>query len=117
MAPSNKPLAHAGAPEPAYPALPQKALLYIQATTLLALTLFISSLVNWASDDLLKYSGFLVVALFSSGMKISVPGVPGTLSLSFLFVLFGVVDLTRPETVVLGAIMTLVGAYWNQAQR
>ena len=46
-----------------------------------------------------------------------VPGVTGTLSLTFLFVLFGIVDLTGPETILLGAVMTLVQCYWNQPKR
>ncbi len=72
---------------------------------------------NWKSPDLLKYGGYLAIAILSSGMRISVPGVTGSLSLTFLFVLFGVVDLTGPETVMLGAVMTLVQCYWNQPRR
>jgi diguanylate cyclase (GGDEF)-like protein/putative nucleotidyltransferase with HDIG domain len=103
--------------EPTYPALPKKALLYIQATALLGLTVLVLALAGWESPDLLKYGGFLAIGLFSSGMRISVPGVTGTLSLTFLFVLFGIVDLTGPETILLGAVMTLVQCYWNQPQR
>jgi diguanylate cyclase (GGDEF)-like protein/putative nucleotidyltransferase with HDIG domain len=103
--------------EPNYPALPQKALLYVQATAVLGFIVLGMALAGWESTDVLKYAGFLTIGLFSSGMRISVPGVTGTLSLTFLFVLFGIVDLTGPETIWLGAVMTVVQCYWNQPRR
>ena len=103
--------------EAQYPALPQNALMYIQATGLLGLIVLGLALANWESPDLLKFGGFLIIAILSSGMSISVPGVNGTLSLTFLFVLFGIVDLTRPETMMLGTVMTLIQCFWNQPRR
>jgi diguanylate cyclase (GGDEF)-like protein/putative nucleotidyltransferase with HDIG domain len=103
--------------EPQYPALPQNALIYIQVTSLLGLIVLGFSLANWDSPDMLKFGGFLTIAILSSGMSISVPGVAGSLALTFLFVLFGIVDLTRPETVMLGAIMALFRCYWSQPHR
>jgi diguanylate cyclase (GGDEF)-like protein/putative nucleotidyltransferase with HDIG domain len=72
---------------------------------------------NWESPDLLKFAGFLLIAIFSSGMRIGVPGQTSTLSLSFLFVLFGVIELTGPETIVLGSLVTLIQCYWNRPKR
>jgi diguanylate cyclase (GGDEF)-like protein/putative nucleotidyltransferase with HDIG domain len=103
--------------EPQYPALPQKALAYIQVTTALGFVVLALAFANWESPDLLKFGGFLTIAILSSGMSINVPGVTGTLSLNFLFILFGIVDLTGPETLVLGALMTLIQCYWRQPRR
>jgi len=50
-------------------------------------------------------------------MRINVPGLTGTLSLTFLFVLFGLVELTLPETVLMAAVMTLIQCYWRQPVR
>ncbi len=97
--------------------LPLRARKYIGFTSALGLAVLVIAIANWESPDLLKYGGFLAVAIFSSGMRISVPGITGTLSLTFLFVLFGVVQLSGPETVVLGALVTLVQCYWNQPER
>jgi diguanylate cyclase (GGDEF)-like protein/putative nucleotidyltransferase with HDIG domain len=77
----------------------------------------ITAAATWESPDLLKYGAFLLVAVFSSGMRLSVPGITGTLSLTFLFVLFGVVELTQPETILLGSFVTLIQCYWNQSHR
>jgi hypothetical protein len=65
----------------------------------------------------LKYACFLLMAIFCSGMRISVPGMPGTLSLNFVFVLFGLVDLSATETVMLGVTVTLVQCLWNRERR
>jgi diguanylate cyclase (GGDEF)-like protein/putative nucleotidyltransferase with HDIG domain len=84
---------------------------------MLGFAVLAAALMNWKSPDLLKYGGFLAIAILSSGMRISVPGVTGSLPLTFLFVLFGVVDLSASETVMLGAVMTLIQCYWNQPRR
>src|SRR5579864_9314650 len=94
--------------------LSPKARAYIAVMTMLGLGVLTLAAVNWESPDLLKYGGLLVVALFASGMKLNVPGISGTLSLTFLFVLFGMIELTPSETIVMGTLLTLVQCYWNQ---
>ncbi len=98
-------------------ALPSRARIYITVTAAAGVAVLAMNLVNWESPDLLKFGGFLMVALCSSGMRIRVPGITGTLSLTFLFVLFGIVELTPAETMALGALATLVQCCWNQPQR
>jgi len=97
--------------------LPPKAHRYIALVALLGAIMLGLNIARWNSPDLLKYAGFLLMAVFSAGMRIAVPGVTGTLSLTFLFVLFGLIELTGPETVVLGAVVTLVQCFWNQERR
>ncbi|HLW76729.1 MAG TPA: HD domain-containing phosphohydrolase, partial [Bryobacteraceae bacterium] len=85
--------------------------------TMLGLGVLTLAVANWESPDLLKYGGLLIVGLFACGMRLSVPGVSGTLSLTFLFVLFGLMELTPSETIVMGALLTLVQCYWNQPKK
>ncbi len=75
------------------------------------------TLAGWDSPDLLRYLSFFGIAILASGMRISVPGLTGTLSLTFLFVLFGLIELTPSETVLMAAVMTLIQCYWNQPKR
>ena len=103
--------------EPLYPELPGKAVVYIRAMAALGLAVMVMAMVHWSSPDLLKYGGFLSIAILASGMRINVPGITGTLPLTFLFVLFGIVDLSDSETILLGAVMTLIHCYWNQPRR
>src|SRR5882724_210309 len=94
--------------------LPQRACLHIGLITVLGTIVLAQAIVQWESPDLLKFGGFLMVAIVSAGMRISIPGVTSSLSLAFLFVLFGIVGLTASETVVLGSVVTLIQCYWSQ---
>lgn len=88
-----------------YPALSPAALRWVQSMAVLGLVVVVASLANWESPDLLKYGAFLTIAVLSSFVPMDVPGVTGSFSLTFLFVLFGTLELTRPETVLLGVLM------------
>jgi diguanylate cyclase (GGDEF)-like protein/putative nucleotidyltransferase with HDIG domain len=102
--------------KPMHPALPRGVMLCVQAAAVSGLIVLAGSLANWESMDLLKYAAFLTVAIFSSGAMIERSSVTGSFSLTFLFVLFGTLELTRSETVMLAALMTL-GHCWSQSPR
>ena len=90
---------------------------YVRGTAFLGALVLVVSLAGWDSPDAVRYLAFLGLGLLASGMRISVPGLTGTLSLTFLFVLFGLVELTLSETILMAAVMTLVQCYWNQPVR
>jgi len=94
--------------------LTAKARRFITLTALLGAVVLSRAIARWDSPDLLKYGGFLMVAIFSSGIRISGPGITGLLSLNFLFILFGIVELTQSETIVLGTMVTLIQCYWQK---
>ena len=94
-----------------YPSLPRGVMLCVQLAGIAGFTVLFSSVTNWESPDLLKFGAFLTIAIFSSGVAIDVPSVSGTFSLIFLFVLFGTLELTKPETVLLSALMALAHCY------
>ncbi len=97
--------------------LPPKVRMFVLITGILGALVLGLALVHWESADLVKYAGFLLMAVCCSAMRISVPGMPGTLSLNFVFVLFGLVDLSSSETVVMGTIVTLVQCLWNRQRK
>jgi len=72
---------------------------------------------SWESPDLVKFGGFLLLAFCSAGMRFSIPGLVAALSPAFLFVLCGVIDLTVPENIVLGTVVTLAQCFWDRARR
>ncbi len=72
---------------------------------------------SWRSPDLIKFGAFLSVSLFSAGARVRVPGVSGAFSLSYLFVLLGLLELTAPETILLACGVAIVECYWHQPQR
>src|SRR6476660_2190971 len=75
------------------------------------------SFTDWHSSDWVKFCAYLVAALFSSSLKVSLPGIEGTLSVNFLFTLLGVLELSLPETLCIGLASTLTQFYWRPARQ
>ncbi|HVO81508.1 MAG TPA: HD domain-containing phosphohydrolase [Terriglobales bacterium] len=80
---------------------------------LLALGCFAFAVLHWQSSDPLKFFCYLVVALLASSLKIKLPGIRGTMSVNFLFILLGVLELSFGETLVIGFAAVLVQSYWR----
>src|SRR5712691_1757352 len=97
--------------------LPVKALALVSLVCVLGTAALVWASMNWYSPDVLKFAGILTIAVFSIGARITVSGATGSLSLTFLFVLLGVLDLTSSETVVLASVVTLGQCLWHQRGR
>jgi len=68
---------------------------------------------GWHSDDLLRFLCNLGACLVVSGLKVSLPGFKGTMSVNFLFILIGVSQMSLGETMALGCAGTLVQCIWK----
>ncbi|HEY1338567.1 MAG TPA: diguanylate cyclase [Bryobacteraceae bacterium] len=75
-----------------------------------------AAVTNWRSDDLLRFCCYLAVALLVSGLKVNLPGVKGTMSVNFLFILIGVSQMRLCETLVLGCLGTVAQSVWKSKQ-
>ncbi len=75
------------------------------------------SLLNWESHDPLRFVSFVAAAAVASAMKVRLPGVTGMASVGSLFVLVGIVNLTLPQTMIVGVASMLVQCTWNTASR
>ena len=88
---------------------------FIAAMALGALACFAFAATHWQSLDPLKFLCYLVVAILASSLRIKLPGVNGTMSVNFLFILLGVMELSFAETLVIGFAAVLVQCYWRPA--
>ncbi len=90
------------------------ARVYIGFVTVLGLSLIAWAVLNPESNS---HSGpfliYLSIAMLASTLKLSLPGITGTLSANFLFALVGILELTFAETIVMGCTATLVQCYWK----
>jgi diguanylate cyclase (GGDEF)-like protein/putative nucleotidyltransferase with HDIG domain len=59
---------------------------------------------------------YFVLAMMASGMKVKLPGVTGTMSVIFLFILIGIHELTVAETLLISLAGTLVQCYWTRSR-
>jgi diguanylate cyclase (GGDEF)-like protein/putative nucleotidyltransferase with HDIG domain len=69
------------------------------------------SMLHCKSESPLKFFCYLVIALAASRLKVNLPGITGTMSVNFLFVLLGVLELSLPETMVLGCAAVVVQCF------
>jgi putative nucleotidyltransferase with HDIG domain len=82
-----------------------------------ALVCFASSFFYWHSTEPVKFVCYLVAVILASSLKVSLPGIEGTLSVNFLFTLIGILEMSLPETLLLGLVSTLAQFYWRPARR
>jgi diguanylate cyclase (GGDEF)-like protein/putative nucleotidyltransferase with HDIG domain len=68
---------------------------------------------HWQSQDPTRFVCYLVVAVLASGLKVQLPGIDGTMSVNFLFILLGVLELSLPETLVIGCTASLAQSVWQ----
>jgi diguanylate cyclase (GGDEF)-like protein/putative nucleotidyltransferase with HDIG domain len=91
--------------------------LFVGITVSMGLMVLCSALWHWQSVDLARFFCYLAVAVLASGLKVQLPGIDGTMSVNFLFILLGVMELSLPETLVIGCTATLVQSVWQARSR
>src|SRR3981081_1992157 len=64
--------------------------------------------IHQSSKNIAEFICYLGIAVLASRMKVNLPGITGTMSVNFLFVLLGVLELSFSETLILGCVSILV---------
>jgi hypothetical protein len=64
-----------------------------------------------------RFATCLVLALLGSTFKISLPGMQGTFSISFVLALIAIAQMTLTEALVVGVLATLVQCFWRTPKR
>ena len=60
--------------------------------------------IHQSSKNIAEFICYLGIAILASRLKVNLPGITGTLSVNFLFILIGVLELSFSETLILGAV-------------
>jgi len=93
--------------------MPTKAKLYISWIAAAGLIVLAAGLSRWQSTELPRLLAFLFLAMILSTQKICLPGMKGTMSLSFPFILLGIADFGFGETLLLGCTAAFVQTLWH----
>jgi len=93
--------------------MPTKAKLYISWIAAAGLIVLVAGLSRWQSTGLRRLLAFLFLAMLLSTQKIRLPGMKGTMSLSFPFILVGIADFGFGETLLLGCTAAFVQTLWH----
>jgi len=91
--------------------------IYTASIVVIGAAVTITQLTQWQSPDLLRFYSYLLLSVCASRLKVPLPGISGALSVLFIFIIFGIVELTLPEALVIGCTATLVQGLWNNRER
>src|SRR5581483_7205210 len=69
------------------------------------------------THDPIKFLCYLAVALLASRLKVNLPGVTGTMSVNFLFILLGIIELSFSQTLAVGCSAILVQCFSRKRPR
>jgi diguanylate cyclase (GGDEF)-like protein/putative nucleotidyltransferase with HDIG domain len=95
----------------------QHAKAFIWLIAFMGVAEMLAGALQWQTNDAQRFICYLAVALASSLLKVSLPGITGTLSLNFLFVLIGIVELSVSEILIVASSATLVQCLWRAKER
>jgi signal transduction histidine kinase len=94
-----------------------KARIYIAAVIAVGAAALGHGLYLWAPRDPLRFLCYLALAIPASCLKVTLPRITGTMSVLFMFLLAGIVNLGLPETLVIGVVCVTVQCFWNAKAR
>src|SRR5262252_9270141 len=89
------------------------ARLYIGTVIVVGTCVLVGGGLRWQTQLPFKFVSYLVVAVLASRLKVNLPGITGTMSVNFLFILLGVLELSFGETLVLGAAAILTQCFYR----
>lgn len=93
--------------------LPARAAVFIALTATVGIAVTAAAMLQWHCSDPIRFLCFLLVALLLSGFKVDLPGIDGSMSVNFVFILLGILELSFPETLVIGCASSLVQCLWH----
>src|ERR1035441_7074662 len=82
--------------------LPLAARVYILAVIAVALAVAGYSAGGWRTVHMGQFLLYLACGMLCSNLKVGLPGITGTLSVNYLFILAAITDLTLAQTVAIG---------------
>jgi len=97
--------------------LSSPATLFIWLQVVIGIPLLPYALLHWHPESELRFACFFGVALAASLFKVRLPGIEATMSANFLFILVGILDLSYPETLLMGCFGGLVQSIWQSKPR
>jgi diguanylate cyclase (GGDEF)-like protein/putative nucleotidyltransferase with HDIG domain len=89
----------------------KRAWAFLSFVCLIGVAILVYGAWTWKTQDLSKFVAYFVIAILASRLRVSLPEITGTISVSFLFILVGIVELTFSQTLFLGCAAILVQCF------
>jgi diguanylate cyclase (GGDEF)-like protein/putative nucleotidyltransferase with HDIG domain len=90
-----------------------RAKLYIGFILAAGVTCLAYGVAGWGCADPSHYVAQLLIALIASGLKVRLPGILSTMSVSYVFVVLSLMEFSYPETVVLACLASATQCLWR----
>ena len=90
---------------------------FITFTVLTGFAVLAFGLSQWQLGDPVRFTCYALLALLASGLKVNLPGVTGTMSVIFVFLLIGTLELSFTETLLISSMGTLIQCFWHSKAR
>src|SRR5690348_18036327 len=93
--------------------MPLKARLFIATVCVSGTLITAFALTQWRPEHVARALCFLAVSAIASALKVTLPTITGTMSVNFLFILIGIVELDFPSTLIIGCTGSLIQCLWK----
>jgi len=97
--------------------MPVRARVYIGLVLAAGAGVLGHGLLHWQSHNWLQYVVYCGISLLAARLKVRLPGVTGTMSMNFFFVLVAIAELGPSETILLGCLGITAQTLWGAKQR
>jgi diguanylate cyclase (GGDEF)-like protein/putative nucleotidyltransferase with HDIG domain len=95
----------------------KKARILIASVLALGGLILLLGFAHWNSDNLPRFTCYFALTLLSSGMKVRLPGITGSMSVAFLFALIGIEQLSLSENLLMVGAATVLQCTWHAQNR
>ena len=72
-----------------------------------------SSLGHWQTADFNRFFCYLLASVLMSGLKVSLPGINGCMSVNVLCLVLSILELSLPEAVLIGCLSAIGQSFWK----
>jgi hypothetical protein len=98
--------------------MPDNAKVYIYLVSAAGLAAMAYAFVDppWP-HDLFRLCTYVLLSLLAAALKLRLPGITGTMSIGFVFVLLGISELTLPETMLVASAGIVMQCLWRAKTR
>src|SRR5277367_3778770 len=92
--------------------LPIGAKAFIGLVIAAGMASLLQAAIHQSSKNIAEFICYLGIAILASRLRVTLPGITGTLSVNFLFILVGIAELSYSEAITLGAISMLAQSFY-----
>ncbi len=97
--------------------MPAKVKAYIAVVVCASLPIIYWAATQWAVTEAFRTVCFVVAAVLLAGVKVTLPGIDGTMSAGFFIGLIALVELSMPEALLASGASTIAQSVWNTKKR